>query len=153
MTQNTDDPPAAPRPDDELRRLAAVRLADHLDRTTSLIQRCEELALRRKGDKLGPIDAAARLMRANAVVASALARVAQVESRHRSVVETVAKPDPKFVAWQQARETRKPSEIRAALAQRLTEVAEAARAKVEAEDVLQMHTDMKHLDGPIYPPY
>ncbi|HEY4941110.1 MAG TPA: hypothetical protein VII56_06755 [Rhizomicrobium sp.] len=145
--------PAAPRSDDALRRLAAERLAEHLDLGASLIQRCEDLSLVRKGDRLGPIYAAARVLRADAQVAQALARVAQVESCHRSVVETVAKPDPKFVAWQQQQQTRKPSEIRAELAQRLAKIVETARAKVEAEDVKEMRAAAGKLDDPIYPPY
>ena len=92
-------PPAASRPDDELRRLAAERLAEHLDIGASLVARCEELAFAPKGDRLGPLYAAARLMRANAHLAEALAHVAQVERRQRSIVERIQPPDPKLAEW------------------------------------------------------
>ncbi|MGZ5937797.1 MAG: hypothetical protein ACXWLK_10425 [Rhizomicrobium sp.] len=85
-----------PRPDDDaLRRLAVERLADHLDIGASLIERCETLAFAQRGDRLGPIYAAARLMRAQAHVADALAHVAQVERRRRSIVERIQPVPPK----------------------------------------------------------
>jgi hypothetical protein len=88
-----DDPP--PPTDEELRRFAAGRLADHLQIGVDLAQRCELLSLKAKGDKLGPLYAAARLMQANARVAEALANVAQVERRRRSIHERIQAPDPK----------------------------------------------------------
>lgn len=91
--------PAAPRSDDELRRLAAERLTDHLDMGVSLVGRCEDLAYSSKGDKLGALYAAARLMHANAQVAQALADVAQVERRRRSIVERLEPPEPKRNDW------------------------------------------------------
>jgi hypothetical protein len=94
----TDNPAQEPAlTDEELRRLAAERLAEHLDVGSTLILRCETLSLTTKGDKLGPINAAARLMRANAHVAEVLANVAQVERRRRSIVERIQPPDRKKV--------------------------------------------------------
>jgi len=48
-----------------------------------------------RGDRLGPVYAAARLMNANAQVARALAHVALVESRRRMIIETIQPPAPK----------------------------------------------------------
>ena len=76
-----------PRSDEELRRLAAERLSEHLEMGASLVARAEHLAELPKGDRLGPLYAAARLMRANALVAQTLANVVQVERRQRSIVE------------------------------------------------------------------
>ena len=86
---------ALAKSDEELRRLAVARLAEHLDIGSSLVTHCEEMAQVKRGDRLGPLYAAARLMRANAQVAKALAQVALLESRHRSIVERVQSPDPK----------------------------------------------------------
>ena len=81
--------------DEELRRHAVGRLAEQLDIGSSLTERCEHLAALPGGDRLGAIYAAARLMRANAFVAQALANVAQVERRRRSIIERIEPPDPK----------------------------------------------------------
>ena len=83
-------------PDDDLRRLAVERLADHLEIGASLIERCETLAFAQRGDRLVPLYAAARLMHAQARVAGALAHVAQVERRRRSITERIqtVRPNP-----------------------------------------------------------
>ncbi len=86
----------APATDEELRRLAVMRLSEHLEVGATLVGRCEQLAMAHRGDRLGPLYAAARLMRANALVAQALAHVAQVEYRQRSIVERIQPPDPKL---------------------------------------------------------
>lgn len=83
-----------PATDEELRRRAAECLADHLESGTTLIERCEYLSLQAKGDRTKPIFAASRLMQANARVAEALAKVAQVEQRSRRIVERVQTPTP-----------------------------------------------------------
>src|SRR5258708_10983727 len=72
--------------DDELRRDAARHLVDYLETGTSVGLRCEDLLVTQPNDKLGTMYAAARLMQATARVGDALARVAQVEQRRRSVV-------------------------------------------------------------------
>jgi hypothetical protein len=77
------------RTDDELRRFAVERLIDHLEIGASLVERCERLAFARRGDRVGPMHAAARLMQANAKVADALAHVAQIERRRRSIIERI----------------------------------------------------------------
>jgi len=81
--------------DDELRRAAAGQLAQHLELGAALVARCETLSQAPRGDRLGPLYAAARLMRANAQVAQVLAHVALVERRNRSIVEHIQPPDPK----------------------------------------------------------
>jgi len=86
---------ALAKSDEELRRLAVARLSEHLDIGSSLVTRCEELASVHRGDRIGPIYAAARLMRANAQVAKALAQVALLETRHRSIVERIQRAVPK----------------------------------------------------------
>ena len=82
-------------PGDDLRRLAVERLADHLEIGASLIERCETLAFAQRGDRLGPLYAAARLMHAQARVADALAHFAQVERRRRSITERIQTVRPK----------------------------------------------------------
>ena len=82
--------------DDELRHHAAARLAEHLDLGSDFLQRCEQLAGLNKGDRLGPIYAAARMMGANARAGLAFAQVAQVERRSRTIVERVQPPVANF---------------------------------------------------------
>jgi hypothetical protein len=88
--------------DEELRRLVAARLAEHVDIGSSLIAHCEHLAGLAKGDRVAPVHAAARLMRADAQVAQAFAQVAQafaqvaqLERRSRRIVERVQPVVPK----------------------------------------------------------
>ncbi len=91
-TSNTSTPAEA---EEDLRRRAVERLGDHLEIGISLAEHCEMLAGKLKGDRLGPVYAAARLMRANAAVAEALATLAQIERRRRSIVERIQTPNPK----------------------------------------------------------
>lgn len=77
------------RSDDDLRRVAVERLIDHLEIGASLVERCERMASAQRGDRVGPMHAAARLMQANAKVADALAHVAQIERRRRSIIERI----------------------------------------------------------------
>ncbi len=81
--------------DDALRRLAGTRLAQHLEIGAVLVARCEQLAMAARGDHLGPLMAAARLMQANAKVAETLAHVALVERRRRSIIEHTQTVEPK----------------------------------------------------------
>ena len=78
--------------DDDLRRVTAAQLARHLDMGAELVARCQALAQVARGDRLGPLTAAARLMRANAHVAQTLAHVALVERRQRTIVERIQGP-------------------------------------------------------------
>jgi len=89
------DQPAPPRTDDELRRYAAEQLAEHLTIGVDLAARCQNLSLRAESDKVGPINAAARLMQANARIAEALATFAQIERRRRTITERIQPPDKK----------------------------------------------------------
>jgi hypothetical protein len=90
------DAPEPPRTDDELRRYAAEQLAEHLAIGVSMATRCQGLSMQANLDKVGPLNAAARLMQANARVAEALAQFAYVERRSRSISERVQPPDPKL---------------------------------------------------------
>jgi hypothetical protein len=83
----------APQSQDEAHRQSAVEaLAQHLARGGALLARCETLAEAKRGDRLGPIYAAARLLNADAQVARALAHVGLVERRSRTIVETLQAP-------------------------------------------------------------
>ena len=79
----------------DVRQYAVDKLAAHLDVGVTLAMHCEMLAGKTKGDRLGPVYAAARLMRANAAVAEALATVGGIERRRRSIVERIQSPDPR----------------------------------------------------------
>jgi hypothetical protein len=79
--------------DEVLRRTAAEQLAQQLARGDELVARCAELsAAGEAGDQIGSLNAAARLILANARIAQALAQVARVERRSRSVTERVLPP-------------------------------------------------------------
>lgn len=86
-----------PQTQDESHRQSAVQaLAHFLARGGTLLERCEALSNATRGDRLGPLYAAARLLNANAHVARALAHVGLVERRSRTIVETVQRPAPKI---------------------------------------------------------
>ena len=76
-------------------QFAVGKLAEHLEIGVTLAHHCEIQAGKAKGDRLGPVYAAARLMRANAAVAEALATVGGIERRRRSIVERIQSPDPR----------------------------------------------------------
>ena len=86
----------APQSQDEVHRQSAVEeLAGYLAKAGAMLDRCEAMSKAARGDRLGPIYAATRLMNANAQVARALAHVALVESRRRMIIETIQPPPPK----------------------------------------------------------
>jgi hypothetical protein len=86
----------APQAQDEVHRQSAAReLAAFLASARTMLARCEAMSRAARGDRLGAIHAAARLMNANAQVAKVLAQVALVESRRRMIVETIQSPAPK----------------------------------------------------------
>ena len=86
----------APQSQDEVHRQSAVEeLAGYLVKAGAMLDRCEAMSKAARGDRLGPVYAAARLMNANAQVARALAHVALVESRRRMIIETIQPPPPK----------------------------------------------------------
>jgi hypothetical protein len=135
----SEDEQSAARSDEELRRLAAERLSEHLEMGASLVARAEHLAELPKGDRLGPLYAAARLMRANALVAQTLANVVQVERRQRSIVEHIQPPDPKVVELNaRLQKEEGDSESRLKIYRRMNEIVEqAVRARTgdaQAED-------------------
>lgn len=80
----------APLSHDERHREAAVEsLSESLDEARALLARCTAMANAKRGDRLGPVYAAAKLMQAHAQIARALAHVALVERRSRTIVETI----------------------------------------------------------------
>ncbi len=81
-------------PDEALRRLAGKRLAEYLNIGVGLATECSRLASGKSRDHLGPITAAARLFNSNARVAQALALVALVERRQRTIIERIQPPKP-----------------------------------------------------------
>ncbi len=117
-------------PDEALRIVTAERLAAQLDRGMRLIARCEDLASARRGDRIGAINAAARVMRANADAAGAFARVAQVEMRQRSIVEKIQEGNSRS-GQLKSKFPPPPSdaEVRAELTRKLVGLAEGAGAK------------------------
>jgi hypothetical protein len=86
--------PPAPDPDEKFRHLAAEHMAEQLGMSVSLVGRCTDLAGAARGDRVGPLAAAARLMNASARVGQVLAHVALVERRHCSIVERIQPPKP-----------------------------------------------------------
>lgn len=83
-----------PYSDETYRQITVEQLALTLVRSDSLMVRCAELASIARSDEMGAINAAARVMTANAVVAKALAQLAKVERCSRTIIETIQKPDP-----------------------------------------------------------
>ncbi|HEY1963173.1 MAG TPA: hypothetical protein VGG69_12190 [Rhizomicrobium sp.] len=73
--------------EEDLRKAAVGRLAAQMDRNARLIERCEALALSGEGDAIAALNAASRLMKADAAVAAMVARLGQVETRHRSLID------------------------------------------------------------------
>jgi hypothetical protein len=71
---------------DRQRQQAILHLVEHLMCGSVLLARCEDLVETQPHDHFGPMNAAARLLQANARVAEALARVAPAEQRRRSIV-------------------------------------------------------------------
>ncbi len=104
MAQDDENVPLC---DEALRQGAAVRLVGQLDLADELAGRCELLAATGKGDRTKAIFAGARLMTASAQAARALALLANVETRRRSIVETVQRPDPKIAELNAQNENRR----------------------------------------------
>jgi len=92
--QNTDAPEAQPPSGDALRSHAAARLAEQLDIGADLLARCEHFANLPKGDRLGAVYAAARLMRANAMAAQALGQLAEIERLESRIAKHIQSPVP-----------------------------------------------------------
>ena len=83
-----------PEKDDVYRRFAVEELALQLHRGGALLAHCQAVAQVVPTNELGPLREAARLMNANAQIARALALVALVERRSKTIVERIQEPDP-----------------------------------------------------------
>ena len=117
----------APPPPDELRRAAMRHLLDHLESGSSLVLRCEDLATSQPVDQTGPINAAARVLLANAKVADALSRIAQVEQRRRTVVLNLQDDRPtreELIREMQEENARSGEDVIARLERRLDQIKE-----------------------------
>ena len=66
-----------------------ARLAEQLDIVTGLAEHCERMACIPTQDRIAPVHAAARVLTASALVATALAKVTSAESRQRRIIEHV----------------------------------------------------------------
>lgn len=116
--------------EDEAERRATVReLAGYLTRGTALLDRCEILVNAQPG--VAPILAAATVLSAGARVAKVLAQVALVESRRRTIVETVQahKPTPDELLAQDIAKAQANDGARAKLQRRLDALLAAADAQ------------------------
>jgi len=119
-----------PKPEDEAERRAAVQaLAGYLTRGTALLDRCEILLRAEPG--VAPILAAATVLSAGARVGKVLAQVALVESRRRTIVETVQahKPPPDELLAQDIARAKTTDGARAELQRRMDALLAAAEAK------------------------
>jgi len=119
-----------PKPEDEAERRAAVQaLAGYLARGTALLDRCEILLQAEPG--VAPILAAATVLSAGARVGKVLAQVALVESRRRTIVETVQahKPTPDELLAQDIAKAEATDGARAKLQRRMDELLAAAEAR------------------------
>lgn len=67
--------------------VVTAQLAECLRRSMRLLDRCEELSYGPIGQSAPAIHAAARLLHGQIAASSALAHIAQGESRHRTIVE------------------------------------------------------------------
>jgi hypothetical protein len=118
------------QPEDEAERRAAVReLSGYLARGTALLDRCDILLRAVPG--VAPILAAATVLSAGARVGKVLAQVALVESRRRTIVETVQahKPTPDELLAQDIAKAEANDGARAELERRLDHLLEAANAR------------------------
>ena len=75
-------------PEERLRIEATERLTAMMVRSLCLLDDCGKHTAMGKADAVGALNAAARLIKANADITHALVRAAQGETRHRSIVET-----------------------------------------------------------------
>ena len=115
--------PPAENPDEVLRRHAGKRLAEYLDVGIGLATECQRLASAKSRDHLGPITAAARLFNSNARVAQALASVALVERRQRTIIERIQPPKPDKAELNSQNERKeRPEEIRKRLESRIMNI-------------------------------
>jgi hypothetical protein len=80
---------------ESLRRVVALRLAEHLDDGVELASEvCNDPYSRSPDDRITATFAVARMINANAHLGRAIANFAQVEQRRRMIVERVEAPSP-----------------------------------------------------------
>jgi hypothetical protein len=85
--KNAQNPTILP-PEERLRLEAAERLSAMMELSLRLLDDSGMHAAMGKGDAVGALNAAARLLKSNADITHALVRAAQGETRHRSINET-----------------------------------------------------------------
>ena len=85
---NTNEPAGTTR-QVALRQIVAEQLAQHLATSELLLDRCTEIANTFGTDKIGALNAAARLLRAQAELAESIGRFSGVEQRQRTIVERI----------------------------------------------------------------
>lgn len=125
--------------DERLRQDAVETLAATLADSATLLAGCKAMARAKRGDRLGPIYAAARLMNAHAQVARALALVGLVEHRSRTIVETIQTPDPKIAELNSRFASHEDDEdMRAALQRRFAQVWHQGDEEQERLDALNI---------------
>jgi hypothetical protein len=162
MTEPDDSNPPADRaiasppflaPDERLRLAMADQLALQLMRVNRMLDRCESRAAEETADPMGALDTAARLIRANSHIAGTLARVVQVESRHRSIVETIQKPNPKMLELEAKRNRQTPAEMRKELTAKIAAQIEEVRKEEAVRRAEDYRAAVGMLDAPLHPPY
>lgn len=116
--------------EEELRLVLAEHLARNLGRSESLIARAEKLIARRGTDRIGALNAAARLLTADAKSAAALAQVVSVEQRRRTIVERIQRPDPQLLELNSRKMD--PAAARAKVQARIVEIATKVIAQRDA---------------------
>jgi hypothetical protein len=126
-----------PSQDEVHRQSAAAELAGDLAQSGALLARCVAMANATRGDRLGPMYAAARLMNANAQVARALAHVGLVERRTRTIVETIQPPKPENAELNSRFHSAEEDDAaRAELSRRIDAIVETERQEQERLDGL-----------------
>jgi hypothetical protein len=135
--------------DEHIRRATAERLSQHLVRGDELVARCMELASGAVGDQIGSLNAAARLILANARVAQALAQMARVERRTRSVTERILPPEPKKIELNSKTPAQRRAEINLKILDILRESNTEERLRPESphEDAYYRLCDQEGDDG------
>jgi hypothetical protein len=146
-------PPHLLSPDERLRLVMADQLALQLMRVNRLLDRCESSAAEKTADPMGAFDTAARLIRANSHIAGTLACVVQVESRHRSVVETIQKPDPKMLELEAQRNKKTPAQMRKEIAAKMVPILEERRKQEAAQLAEDYRAAVETFDAPLHAPY
>jgi hypothetical protein len=85
-------------PEDDAARVVADQLRLQFGVSRRLLTLCEDLAFKEGGDPLGAVHTAADVLKATAQFAHGFARVARIETRHRSFHETIQPVSPPVAA-------------------------------------------------------